>query len=222
MAKYRVEIGYRTKSGGVAVGMTIDAFGPDEAEEIAREKVLKGYPARKWAYSDIREDKPWPAPAPPAMSEEIEARLRIPGASRNAIEACEGEAAPRRFKSTRVKDASLAAFHAKYADGLELAAACVRAVPKLLAEIDRLRAAPPGVVVAVPQWRQDKPETAGWYTAYSAERAKVPEEGVEMPSLYLWDGANWRHYSGWFDHAITHWMDIDLPDPPALNKDPAP
>ncbi len=55
MASYHVEIGYRTKRGGVAEGMTIEAFGPDEAEEIAREKVLKGHPARKFAYASVRE-----------------------------------------------------------------------------------------------------------------------------------------------------------------------
>ena len=54
MAPYHVEIGYRTKRGGVAIGMTVEAFGPDEAEEMAREKILIGYPARKFCFSHIR------------------------------------------------------------------------------------------------------------------------------------------------------------------------
>jgi hypothetical protein len=55
MAFYHVEIGYRTKRGGVCLGMTVKAFGPDEAEEIARKRTLHGYPARKFAFSRIRE-----------------------------------------------------------------------------------------------------------------------------------------------------------------------
>lgn len=55
MAHYHVEIGYRTKRGGVAVGMTVKAFGPDEAEEYAREHVIGKRSARQWAYTRIRE-----------------------------------------------------------------------------------------------------------------------------------------------------------------------
>lgn len=55
MAKYRVEIGYQTKRESISIGMTVDAFNDDEAEEIARAKVLKGYPARKWLYTRITE-----------------------------------------------------------------------------------------------------------------------------------------------------------------------
>lgn len=55
MAFYHVEIGYRTKRGGVALGMTVKAFDADEAEEIAKDRTLKGYPARKWAYTSTRE-----------------------------------------------------------------------------------------------------------------------------------------------------------------------
>lgn len=51
MAKYRVEVGYTTKRGGVAVGMDIEADSREEAENAARDRVLKGYPARKWAYT---------------------------------------------------------------------------------------------------------------------------------------------------------------------------
>lgn len=58
MAFYRVEIGYRTKRRGVALGMTVKAFNDEEAEQIARDKAIKGYPARKWCYSDVREADP--------------------------------------------------------------------------------------------------------------------------------------------------------------------
>lgn len=58
MAKYRVEIAYSTKRGGVCVGMEVDAFGPDEAVEIGRDKVLKGYPARKFRWSTVTEARP--------------------------------------------------------------------------------------------------------------------------------------------------------------------
>lgn len=55
MAFYHVEVGYRTKRGGVALGMTVEAFGPDEAEGMARQKALTGYRARKFCYSVVRE-----------------------------------------------------------------------------------------------------------------------------------------------------------------------
>lgn len=55
MAKYHVEVGYRTKRGGVALGMDVEAFDPEQAEEIAERKALKGYPARKWCYTKVSE-----------------------------------------------------------------------------------------------------------------------------------------------------------------------
>lgn len=55
MAYYYIEVGYRTKRGGVALGMTVKAFGPEEADEIAREKAIGRSKARQWIYSDIRE-----------------------------------------------------------------------------------------------------------------------------------------------------------------------
>lgn len=58
MAFYNVEIFYRTKRNGTACGMMVEAFGPDEAEEIARDHVLKGYPARQWVGSNITEVTP--------------------------------------------------------------------------------------------------------------------------------------------------------------------
>jgi hypothetical protein len=55
MANYRVEIAYRTKRGGVCVGMTVAAFGPDEAEEIATARIITPYKARKFAFCRISE-----------------------------------------------------------------------------------------------------------------------------------------------------------------------
>jgi hypothetical protein len=55
MACYHVEVGYRTKRGGVAVGMTVKAFGPDEAEYFARDYVIGKHRARRWVFTDIRE-----------------------------------------------------------------------------------------------------------------------------------------------------------------------
>lgn len=57
MAKYYVEVAYRTKRGGVSVGMTVDAFNDSEATEIAEKAVLKGYPARKWVYTRVTESE---------------------------------------------------------------------------------------------------------------------------------------------------------------------
>jgi hypothetical protein len=55
--KWRVELGYRTKRGGVALGMTIDADNADDAEEIAKAKHIAPYRARKWVYT-ILDDVP--------------------------------------------------------------------------------------------------------------------------------------------------------------------
>lgn len=49
MPTYRAEVFYRTKRENIVVGMDVEAFDPEEAEQIARDKVLKGYPARKLA-----------------------------------------------------------------------------------------------------------------------------------------------------------------------------
>lgn len=60
MAYYYVELAYRfaKRKTGVRTGMTIRAFSPDEAEEIVRDKLLKGFPARRFAWSKIREATP--------------------------------------------------------------------------------------------------------------------------------------------------------------------
>lgn len=55
MAHYHVQIGYATKRVGTELGMTVEAFGPDEAEEVAKTWALDGHPARKWHYTKIRE-----------------------------------------------------------------------------------------------------------------------------------------------------------------------
>lgn len=55
MAKYHVRIGYTTQRGGTDIGMDVDAFGPDEAEEIAKDKIIKPYAARTWRYTKVSE-----------------------------------------------------------------------------------------------------------------------------------------------------------------------
>lgn len=60
MAFYHVEVGYRFKKRktGEAVGMTVEAFGPDEAEEMVRERYVDKYPSRIWVFTKIREATP--------------------------------------------------------------------------------------------------------------------------------------------------------------------
>lgn len=62
----------------------------------------------------------------------------------------------------------------------------------------------------LPQWKTGNPPTPGAYIAWSESRAK--EEGDEAPGLYVWMGDFWHHWTGWYDHAITHWMECDVPD----------
>ena len=58
MAYYHVELGYYTKRGGVALGMTVKAFGPDEASEFVEGKYLRPYKARKFGFCRVREATP--------------------------------------------------------------------------------------------------------------------------------------------------------------------
>jgi hypothetical protein len=58
MPKYTVEVAYKTKRNSVLCAMTIEAENEDEAIEIGQRKVLKGYPARKHAYSRVTEQTP--------------------------------------------------------------------------------------------------------------------------------------------------------------------
>jgi hypothetical protein len=62
MAAYRCEVAYYTKRGGVFLGMTIEACDEDEAMELAKAKALKGYPARRWAYTSVKLVTPAPKP----------------------------------------------------------------------------------------------------------------------------------------------------------------
>jgi hypothetical protein len=55
MATYYVQVGYKTKRGGVELGMDVEAFSPEDAEESGKDRALKGYPARKWCYTRVRE-----------------------------------------------------------------------------------------------------------------------------------------------------------------------
>jgi len=57
MPKYRVEVGYKTKRESVCAGMEVEAFDQDEAEEIARAKIIDPYPARKWAFTRVSEER---------------------------------------------------------------------------------------------------------------------------------------------------------------------
>jgi hypothetical protein len=51
MPKYRVEVAYRTKREGVCLGMTVEADDEDDAIEKGQKIALKGYPARKHAWT---------------------------------------------------------------------------------------------------------------------------------------------------------------------------
>ena len=55
MAYYRIELGYRTKRGGVSLGMTVKAFDPDEAQDIARARHIDPFKARKFCFAHITE-----------------------------------------------------------------------------------------------------------------------------------------------------------------------
>lgn len=55
MAYYKVTLGYKTKRGGVAMGMTVKAFEPDEAVELVKKHHLYPYKARQFCFSDVRE-----------------------------------------------------------------------------------------------------------------------------------------------------------------------
>jgi hypothetical protein len=55
MPKYVVEVAYKTKRNSVSCAMTLEAETWDEAIEIGKKKVLKGYPARKHAYTRVTE-----------------------------------------------------------------------------------------------------------------------------------------------------------------------
>ena len=54
MAKYRVEVAYRTKRECVLIGMTVEAADADEAQDIGERKVLKGRPARVLDFTTVK------------------------------------------------------------------------------------------------------------------------------------------------------------------------
>ena len=55
-----------------------------------------------------------------------------------------------------------------------------------------------------------KPPEDGMYAAYS----DLPERPDDKPSLYAYRGGVFQHYTGWYDHAITHWLKLDIPMEP--------
>lgn len=57
MAKYRVEIFYKTKRERFCLGSEVEAFDPEEAEEIALARHIKPYPARKVVQVNVREGR---------------------------------------------------------------------------------------------------------------------------------------------------------------------
>jgi hypothetical protein len=60
-----------------------------------------------------------------------------------------------------------------------------------------------------PQWSTGRPPKSGIYIGFSDHPERSDKAGV-----YRWDGATFQHVSGWFDHAITHWMETDFPNEP--------
>jgi hypothetical protein len=63
----------------------------------------------------------------------------------------------------------------------------------------------------LPQWREGKPDKPCTVFGFST----LPERRNELPSLYGFDGNVFQHYTGWYDHGVTHWMPTDLPEPVA-------
>lgn len=61
----------------------------------------------------------------------------------------------------------------------------------------------------LPVWREGKPPELGLYFGFST----LPQRFGERPSLYEWNGKVWQHYTGWYDHGVTHWMATDLSAP---------
>lgn len=56
-----------------------------------------------------------------------------------------------------------------------------------------------------------KPTEGGLYVGYSSLPERMNDH--EKPSLYVWlpkVGA-FQHHSGFYDHGITHWLKLDVP-----------
>lgn len=58
-----------------------------------------------------------------------------------------------------------------------------------------------------PSWSQGRPTEPGIYVGFSTD----PKRRAEEPSLYQFDGQNFQHWTGWYDHAIDRWIKLDLP-----------
>lgn len=69
----------------------------------------------------------------------------------------------------------------------------------------------------LPQWIEGMPPEAGMYIAFSAH----PDRRSEKASVYEWTGKHWRHWSGVYDNAITHYMPTDLPGAATPSQEPS-
>lgn len=56
----------------------------------------------------------------------------------------------------------------------------------------------------LPVWIEGRPPQPGTYFGFSTDRPH------DTPSLYQFDGENFQHWTGWLDHAVTHWMPTDI------------
>jgi hypothetical protein len=65
----------------------------------------------------------------------------------------------------------------------------------------------------LPVWSEGKPAAPGVFIGFSV----LPERRWETPSLYTFDGETFQHWTGWYDHGVTHWMPTDLPFEPAAD-----
>lgn len=65
---------------------------------------------------------------------------------------------------------------------------------------------PAGKYKAPPQWAEGKPPKPGVYIGFSVK----PERRGEQPSLYTFDGETFQHWTGWYDHGLTHWLATDM------------
>lgn len=67
---------------------------------------------------------------------------------------------------------------------------------------------------ALPNWIEGKPSEPGFYIGFSTNSARPREKA----SLYTYDGKVWQHWSGFYDHAVTHYLPTDLPEPKASGE----
>lgn len=74
----------------------------------------------------------------------------------------------------------------------------------LVAIRDRLASQMPTKAIPL-EWLECPPERPGMYIAGSNVKGRRKEA-----FLARWDGTVWQHWSGLYDHAITHYMPTDL------------